>query len=118
MVRFGLFRGFTVVLVTCKNDEDPINFRCAKVAIVSLKHLQHSPHYKNMRIVHDAQGQITRMAVSVTCRPTRNFDLKLYMGRRLATLRFRPQTGNRTLVSMATDSSHIVIIAVEILWQL
>ena len=42
-----------VVLVTCKNEEDPMNNKGARVATTF------SPHYKSMGIFPDAQGQLT-----------------------------------------------------------
>ena len=42
-----------VVLVTCKNEEDPMKNKGARVAV------QHFSHYKSMGIFPDAQGQLT-----------------------------------------------------------
>ena len=41
-----------VVLVTCKNEEDPLKNNGARLP-------QHFPHYKSMGIFPDAQGQVT-----------------------------------------------------------
>ena len=41
-----------VVLVTCKNEEDPIKIK-------ALEWPQHFSHYKSMGIFPDAQGQLT-----------------------------------------------------------
>ena len=40
------------VLVTCKNEEDPIKHEVTRGA-------QNLPHYKSMGIFQDAQGQLT-----------------------------------------------------------
>ena len=50
--KFELLQAFIVVLVTCKNEEDPIKNEGARV-------LTRFPHYKSMGIFLDAQGQLT-----------------------------------------------------------
>ena len=50
--KFKLIQALIVILVTCKNEEDPIKNKGARV-------LQDFPHYKFMRIFSDAQGQLT-----------------------------------------------------------
>ena len=50
--KFELIKAFIVVLVTCKNEEDPIKNEGARV-------LKRFPHYKSMGIFSDAQGQLT-----------------------------------------------------------
>ena len=46
--KFELIQAFIVVLITCKNEEDPIK-----------NEEQDFPHYKSMGIFSDAQGQLT-----------------------------------------------------------
>ena len=51
--KFGPIQAFIVVLVTCKNEEDPIKNEGARV-------LTRFPHYKSMGVFFsDAQGQLT-----------------------------------------------------------
>ena len=50
--KFELIQAFIVVLVTCKNEEDPIKNEGARV-------LTRFPSYKSMGIFSDAQGQLT-----------------------------------------------------------
>ena len=50
--KFEFIQAFIVVLVTCKNEEDPIKNEGARV-------LTRFPHYKSMGIFSDAQGQLT-----------------------------------------------------------
>ena len=52
LTKFELIQAFIVVLVTCKNEEDPIKNEGAVC-------LQDFPHYKSMGIFSDAQGQLT-----------------------------------------------------------
>ena len=50
--KFELIQAFIVVLITCKNEEDPIKNEGARV-------LTRFPHDKSMGISSDAQGQLT-----------------------------------------------------------
>ena len=50
--KFKLFQAFMVVLVTCKNDEDPFKNESTRV-------LTTFPHYKSMEIFSEVQGQLT-----------------------------------------------------------
>ena len=60
---FQLIRDFMVVLVTCKNEEDPIENKCKRVA-TSFKF-----------IFSDAQGQITLKSVVGSGQNTNSFQL-------------------------------------------
>ena len=50
--KFELIQAFIVVLVTCKNEEDPIEKEGARV-------LTRFSNYKSMGFFSDAQGQLT-----------------------------------------------------------
>ena len=51
--KFELIQAFIVVLITCKNEEDPIKME-------ALECLQDFPHYKSMGFFFsNAQGQLT-----------------------------------------------------------
>ena len=50
--KFELIQAFIVVLVTCKNEEDPIKNEGARV-------LTRFSHYKCMGVLSVAQGEIT-----------------------------------------------------------
>ena len=50
--KFELIQAFIVVLITCKNEEDPIKNEGTRV-------LTRFPHYKSIGIFLDAQGQLT-----------------------------------------------------------
>ena len=49
LLKFKLIQAFIIVLVTCKNEEDPIKNEKARV-------LTRFSHYKSMGIFSDAQG--------------------------------------------------------------
>ena len=51
-LKFELIQALMVVLVTCKNEEDPIKMK-------ALECEQDFPDYKSMGIVSNAQGQLT-----------------------------------------------------------
>ena len=50
--KFELIQAFIVVLVTCKNEEDPIKNKGARV-------LTRFPNYRSMGFFSDAQWQLT-----------------------------------------------------------
>ena len=50
--KFELIQAFMVVLITCKNEEDPIKNEGARV-------LTRFHHYNSMVFFSDAQGQLT-----------------------------------------------------------
>ena len=50
--KFELIQAFMHVLITCKNEDDPIKNEGARVS-------QDFSHYKSMGIFSDAQGQLT-----------------------------------------------------------
>ena len=52
LLKYELIQAFMVVLVTCKNEEDPIKNEGTRV-------LTRFPHYKSMGIYSNAQGQLT-----------------------------------------------------------
>ena len=52
-LKFEPIRDIIVVLVTCKNEEDPLK------KIMALEWPQHFSHLKSMGIFPDAQGQLT-----------------------------------------------------------
>ena len=59
--KFELIQAFMVVLVTCKNEEDPIKMK-------ALECYQDFPHYKSMGLFSNAQGQLTPQSVVKSCR--------------------------------------------------
>ena len=52
MPKFELIQACIVVLITCKNEEDPIKNEGSRV-------LTRFPHYESMGIFSNAQGQLT-----------------------------------------------------------
>ena len=59
--KFKLFQAFIVVLVTCKNDEDPFKKKALGCS-------QHFSHYKSMENFSDIQGQLTPQTRVRSCR--------------------------------------------------
>ena len=60
--KFQLIQVFMHVLVTCKNEEDPIQFNSKKGARVFTKF----SHLKSMGIFLDAQGQLALQSMVVS----------------------------------------------------
>ena len=56
-LKFELIQAFMVILVTCKNEEDPIK------TVQVLQCFQHFSHYKCIGIFSDTQGQLTPQSV-------------------------------------------------------
>ena len=56
-LKFEPVRDIIVVIVPCKNEEDPLKNNGARVATTFWP--QHFSHYKSMGIFPDAQGQLT-----------------------------------------------------------
>ena len=59
--KINLIQGFIVVLVTCKNEEDPSKTK-------ALEWSQYVSHYKFIGIFPDAQGQLTTQSLVGSCR--------------------------------------------------
>ena len=53
---FNFIQDFMVVLLTCKNEEDPLKIKCARV-------LTTFSHYKSINNFSDIQGHLTPQSV-------------------------------------------------------
>ena len=66
--KFKLIQAFIVVLVTCKNEEDPIKNEGARV-------LTRFPHYKSMGMFSDAQGSDAQGQLTLQSMVESKFEL-------------------------------------------
>ena len=58
LTKFKLIRALTVILIVCKNEEDPLK---------ALEWSQHFFHYKSMGIFPNTQGQVTHESLVGSC---------------------------------------------------
>ena len=56
LTKFKLIQALIVVLIVCKNEEDPFKLK-------ALEWSQHFSHYKSMGIFPNAQGQVTHKSL-------------------------------------------------------
>ena len=54
--KFKLIQAFIVVLLVCKNEEDPLKLK-------ALEWSQHFSHYKSLEIFPNAQGHVTHKSL-------------------------------------------------------
>ena len=66
--KFEPIQAFIVVLVTCKNEKDPIKNKGSRV-------LTRFPHYKSMGVFSNAQGQLTPQSVVKSCRISNSSEI-------------------------------------------
>ena len=66
--KFELIQAFMIVLITCKNENDPIKNTGSRV-------LTRFSHYNSMEIVSNAQGQLTSQSVVELCRILNSSDI-------------------------------------------
>ena len=60
LTKFELIQALIVVLIVCKNEEDPFKLK-------ELNKSQHFSHYKSMGIFPNAQGQVTHKSLVGSC---------------------------------------------------
>ena len=60
--KFKLIQALIVVLIVCKNEEDPF-----KIESTRLERSQYFSHYKSMGIFPNAQGQLTHKSLVRSC---------------------------------------------------